>query len=683
MGKEMSKLDDKIKEHKKSSDTALNTIIHRISKLEKESETYNKEKEAWEKEERWETEKEQEKEEWRKQQEEWGKEREDMREQIELLKASIASLTPEEGEMHTDTKEALKEELTKALTASIEDKLEATKNGWVEVVKKNIKKEAREEAQKEEILMNEDEAILQKAIAYEAEHGFPNTAGRTKRFSEFLASKLFTLSYANSSQSNKELNLLFNMAQSYEIMDVGKRVVMLNKVVALLGFKSVQDLSDHHHAVNEASKDLDTGSLERNYRLNANQLLQKISHPAIVFGSSERIELFNFSDRQTGTDGKQPLPTCDVAGVDDADITVQPHSVVGVTKRKGSLPMGSERGASGQVRKAKKAAKKVMASDRYEDWMLNKPISLMEGLSPTMCSQLEDNGFYTLRKLLQHYPRNYLNFLQAGQTIEDGQFLNFSGKIVSSRSHNKKGLGILEILIANEGHQVERGNENKEKNPVTLHVTKFFSGARYSSKWFLDKMVEKYPVGAYAAVSGKVKTLQYTNHYEVKEYSLELVKDIENTDKAPSLYPIYPAKGRLDAKFFKLCIQKVLPNLPLNIDPFPEPYKVARNLMDLREAYNGIHSPDTEAVVEKARQRFVFDEFLYLQVLVAPFCFFRNTAVLMWGLAGNHISRDFVFSRGFQEDSIDVFQKFSILQCLQVILKRHLCFEKQVGLPTI
>ncbi|MCO5600679.1 hypothetical protein L7F22_054794 [Adiantum nelumboides] len=402
------------------------------------------------------------------------------------------------------------------------------------------------------------------------------------------------------------------------------------RVVALLGFKSVQDLSDHHHAVNEASKDLNTGSLERNYRSNANQLLQKSSHPAIVFGSSERIELFNFSDRQTGTDGKQPLAICDVAGVDDADITVQPRSIVGVTKRKGSLPMGSERGASGQVRKAKKAAKKVMASDRYEEWMLNKPISLMDGLSPTMCSQLEDNGFYTLRKLLQHYPRNYLNFLQAGQTIEDGQFLNFSGKIVSSRSHNKKGLGILEILIANEGHQVERGNENKEKNPVTLHVTKFFSGARYSSKWFLDKMVEKYPVGAYAAVSGKVKALQYTNHYEVKEYSLELVKDVENTDKAPSLYPIYPAKGRLDAKFFKLCIQKVLPNLPLNIDPFPEHYKVAHNLMDLREAYIGIHSPDTEAIAEKARQRFVFDEFLYLQV----------------------------------------------------ILKGHLCFEKQVGLPT-
>ncbi|MCO5614741.1 hypothetical protein L7F22_069025 [Adiantum nelumboides] len=47
MGKEMSKRDDKIKEYKGSSDATLNTIIHWISKLEKEGETYNKEKEAW------------------------------------------------------------------------------------------------------------------------------------------------------------------------------------------------------------------------------------------------------------------------------------------------------------------------------------------------------------------------------------------------------------------------------------------------------------------------------------------------------------------------------------------------------------------------------------------------------------------------------------------------------------
>ena len=73
-----------------------------------------------------------------------------MKDQIATLKALIASLSPKEGEI--TTKEALKEELTKALTASMENKLEATKEGWVEVVT-NIKEEAQEEAKKGEDLI--------------------------------------------------------------------------------------------------------------------------------------------------------------------------------------------------------------------------------------------------------------------------------------------------------------------------------------------------------------------------------------------------------------------------------------------------------------------------------------------------------------------------------------------------
>ena len=76
-----------------------------------------------------------------------------MAEKIAILESSMASLTPEEGEINKDSKEAIKDELTKALTASMEHTLEATKEGWVEIVKKNIKREAREEAQKEEVLI--------------------------------------------------------------------------------------------------------------------------------------------------------------------------------------------------------------------------------------------------------------------------------------------------------------------------------------------------------------------------------------------------------------------------------------------------------------------------------------------------------------------------------------------------
>ena len=86
--KEMSKLEDKIKENKKIVDASLTSIINRIVKLEKETESLNKEKEAWRKEkEQWEKEREKEKEEWRR-------EITKMKDQIELLQASITSLTP-------------------------------------------------------------------------------------------------------------------------------------------------------------------------------------------------------------------------------------------------------------------------------------------------------------------------------------------------------------------------------------------------------------------------------------------------------------------------------------------------------------------------------------------------------------------------------------------------------------
>lgn len=82
---------------------------------------------------------EKEKDEWKNAQEEWKKEKEAMKGEIAILNVSVASLCLEEDEISNNIKEAIKEELTKALTTCIEDKLEASKERWVEVVKKNIR----------------------------------------------------------------------------------------------------------------------------------------------------------------------------------------------------------------------------------------------------------------------------------------------------------------------------------------------------------------------------------------------------------------------------------------------------------------------------------------------------------------------------------------------------------------
>lgn len=144
MEERLTKVEDKwtttIKDNKKMTDASINSIIARLSKMEKEMESVSKEREEREKERAM-----------------WKKEKMEMQEAIDLLKGEVASLrerpTLEEGEITPQAKEAIKEELTKAITESVEGKLEATKEGWVEVMKKNIKKEAKEDAHKEEILI--------------------------------------------------------------------------------------------------------------------------------------------------------------------------------------------------------------------------------------------------------------------------------------------------------------------------------------------------------------------------------------------------------------------------------------------------------------------------------------------------------------------------------------------------
>ncbi|KAI5054685.1 hypothetical protein GOP47_0029830 [Adiantum capillus-veneris] len=66
----------------------------------------------------------------------------------------------EEGEISEVNKEGRKEELTKAMKEELEAKMkaiiepmEASRNRWVEVVKRNLKEEAKEDAQRKELLI--------------------------------------------------------------------------------------------------------------------------------------------------------------------------------------------------------------------------------------------------------------------------------------------------------------------------------------------------------------------------------------------------------------------------------------------------------------------------------------------------------------------------------------------------
>ena len=129
-------------------------------------------------------------------------------------------------------------------------------------------------------------------------------------------------------------------------------------------------------------------------------------------------------------------------------------------------------------------------------------------------------------------------------------------------------------------------------------------------------MRDKFRIGEALILYGKVEkfaSLQINN----PEY------EIVTASKGPSIHmsrivPIYSVTENLNQRWFRNVIKSAIDHY---IDGVLEtlPYDMRRrnNLMALREAVRNIHFPVSEIVLEKAKHRLIFDEFLLMQTAIA------------------------------------------------------------------
>ncbi|XP_031401073.1 ATP-dependent DNA helicase homolog RECG, chloroplastic isoform X2 [Punica granatum] len=256
--------------------------------------------------------------------------------------------------------------------------------------------------------------------------------------------------------------------------------------------------------------------------------------------------------------------------------------------------------------------------------LLDQPIGSLRGLSKRQSSQLEKLGFHTLRKLLHHFPRTYADLQNAQNGINDGEYLISVGKIISSKGIRAGySFGFLEVIVGCEIGDTSSSSNNfgayddrKEKKMIYLHLKKFFRGTRFTSQPFLRSLQEKHKIGDTVCVSGKVKTMSAGDHYEMREYHIDVLEDDQVssvcTEERP--YPIYPSKGGLPPTTISAAITSALQALTVNVDPIPQDILQEFGLLGLYDAYMGIHKPRNIYDADSARKRFIFDEFFYLQL---------------------------------------------------------------------
>ncbi|CAN1138264.1 ATP-dependent DNA helicase homolog RECG, chloroplastic [Linum perenne] len=252
---------------------------------------------------------------------------------------------------------------------------------------------------------------------------------------------------------------------------------------------------------------------------------------------------------------------------------------------------------------------------------LDAPLSCVPGLTTRQCNQLESYGFHTLRKLLHHFPRTYADLHNAQVGVDDGQYLISVGKVLSSRGVRANcSFSFLEVIvgcdITDESGHMFGDSRGWDKKTIYLHLKKFFRGTRFTFQPFLRRLEENHKVGELVCVCGKVRKMQAKDHYEMREYNIDTLKDDEGSSARAEerLYPIYPSKGRLNPKFLRDIIWRAVQVLSADIDPIPRHITQDFGLLPLVNAYLRIHQPKIVEDADSARKRLIFDEFFYLQL---------------------------------------------------------------------
>ena len=93
---------------------------------------------------------------------------------------------------------------------------------------------------------------------------------------------------------------------------------------------------------------------------------------------------------------------------------------------------------------------------------------------------------------------------------------------------------------------------------------------------------------------------------------------LETPPEDDTLFPVYPLTEGLKQHQIHRLMKEALETLPdLVDDVFPDDYRAAHNLLPIAEALRKIHLPKNDAEAALARRRFIYQEFLLLQLALA------------------------------------------------------------------
>lgn len=221
---------------------------------------------------------------------------------------------------------------------------------------------------------------------------------------------------------------------------------------------------------------------------------------------------------------------------------------------------------------------------------LDEPVGNVPQVSLSRAKALGSKGIYSVRDLLEHYPRRYID-LSSVVTVEGsriGQSCTICGTIHEMKLKKPRyNLQLVEISLTDA--------------TGLLMITCF------RQPW----LMKSFQVGDRVAVAGKVEF-----NYGFKRMTNPFIEKVGEGPVRGKIIPVHPACAKVSAAFMLRFVQEALRETCGCEDPLPLELRLRYRMPSRSCALQAVHGPRTLQEAQEARRRLAFEEVFLLELFL-------------------------------------------------------------------
>ncbi|OQX85408.1 hypothetical protein B6D60_07855 [candidate division KSB1 bacterium 4484_87] len=242
-------------------------------------------------------------------------------------------------------------------------------------------------------------------------------------------------------------------------------------------------------------------------------------------------------------------------------------------------------------------------SNQEQNKFLDISVQFVKGIGEKRAQALNNAGIFTIRDLLQYYPRRYLD--RSNITVIRDLKMN----------------DLVTVVGTVQACGVQRGRKARFVLMLSDNT------GRLNCVWFnqIPYWEKKFKPGQIVAVSGKIG---YFGGFQMVHPEFDILSDDEEVSMANfyntgQIIPIYSSSEALsrvglDSRGFRRILNHLVKNYLSRIDEtLPKRILSQMKLLPLQEALRNIHFPGNLTLLKEARRRLKFEEFFLLEFLLA------------------------------------------------------------------